>query len=242
LLLEPTQTLKRVLGRVDPFLKDDLLCSVLEPFGGKLSPMRERPVSASAVNPTVPEQEEKQLLAFAPKIVSRRLAGPHKIAHRLMSRVWRPNPCQLAGPMQSRQRDRVAPVRLDALARPFWDQAGATTMQSVAEGVNLAVKPVSRRPGFKADVQTVVPVRQSLDRPLDRKRTVSTSPRNRTSPVRPPSAIATACFFFATSNATKDSSYCPMVRPPRMRLGSACPSNPRSYLHERAAHRLSPQT
>jgi hypothetical protein len=35
----------------------------------------------------VPQQEGKQLLAFAPKIVSRRLARPHKIAHRLMSRV-----------------------------------------------------------------------------------------------------------------------------------------------------------
>ena len=32
-----------------------------------------------------------------------------------------------------------------------------------------------------------------------------------------------------------------MVRPPCMRLGSACPSNPRSYLHERAGHRLSPR-
>ena len=27
-----------------------------------------------------------------------------------------------------------------------------------------------------------------------------------------------------------------------VRLGSACPSNPRSYLHERAGHRLSPRT
>ena len=47
------------------------------------------------------------------------LRGPHKITHRLMSRVRRPNSCQLAGAMQSRQRDRVASVRLDALARPF---------------------------------------------------------------------------------------------------------------------------
>jgi hypothetical protein len=36
--------------------------------------------------------------------------------------------------------------------------------------------------------------------------------------------------------------YFPMVRPPCMRLGSACPSNPRSYLHEAAGHRLSPRT
>jgi hypothetical protein len=42
----------------------------------------------------------------------------------------------------------------------------------MAEGLNLAVKPVSRRPSFKADMQPLVSVRQSLDRPLDRQRTV----------------------------------------------------------------------
>jgi hypothetical protein len=51
---------------------------------------------------------------------------------------------------------------------------------------------------------------------------------------------AMACFFLATSKATKGSLYFPMVRPPCMRLGSACPSNRRSYLHERAAHRRRP--
>ena len=55
----------------------------------------------------------------------------------------------------------------------------------------------------------------------------STSPRNRTSPLRSPSATATACFNFATSKATKASLYCPMARPPCVRLGSALPSNPR---------------
>jgi hypothetical protein len=55
----------------------------------------------------------------------------------------------------------------------------------------------------------------------------STSPRNRTSPRRPPSAIATACFFLATSKATKASLYFPMVHPPCLRLGSVRPSNPR---------------
>jgi hypothetical protein len=37
----------------------------------------------------------------------------------------------------------------------------------------------------------------------------STSPRNQTSPRRPPSAIATACFFLATSKAKKASLYFP---------------------------------
>ena len=42
----------------------------------------------------------------------------------------------------------------------------------VAESLNLAIKPVSRRPSFEADMQPVVSVRQSLDRPLDRQPTV----------------------------------------------------------------------
>ena len=42
----------------------------------------------------------------------------------------------------------------------------------MAESLNLAIKPVSRRPSFKADMQPLVSVRQSLDRPLDRQRTV----------------------------------------------------------------------
>jgi len=145
---------------------------MVELLMGQPAPMRQSPMAASAVNPAVPQQEGKQLLAFAPKIVSRRLASPHKIAHRLMGRVRRPNPCQLPGPMQSRQRDRVAPVCLDALARPFRDQGRSDHHAIVAEGMNLAVKPGSRRPSFKADMQPLVSVRQSLDRPLDRQRTV----------------------------------------------------------------------
>ncbi|CDX14858.1 hypothetical protein MPLB_1490062 [Mesorhizobium sp. ORS 3324] len=69
----------------------------------------------------------------------------------------------------------------------------------------------------------------------------STSPTNRTSPVRPPSAIATACFFLATSNATNTSLYSPMARPPCVRIGSAHPSNPRLLSHESAGHRSQPR-
>ena len=87
----------------------------------------------------------------------------------------------IAGPMQSRERDCVAPVRLDALARPFRDQSRSDHHAIVAESLNLTIKPVSRRPSFKADMQPVLSARQSLDRPLDRKRLFSTSPRNRTS-------------------------------------------------------------
>ena len=47
--------------------------------------------------------------------------------------------------------------------------------------------------------------------------------------VRPPSVIAIACFFLATSNATNASLYSVMVRPPCLRLGSVHPSNPRCH-------------
>ena len=154
------------------FLKDDLLRGVLELLLGQPAPMRQRPMAAAAVNPAVPQQEGKQLLALAPKIVGRRLAGAHKIAHRLMRRVRHPHPRQLAGPMQPRQRDRIAPVRLDPLARPFRDQRRRDHQAIVAESLNLAIKPVSRRPGFEANMQPFVSLRQSLDRPLDRQRTV----------------------------------------------------------------------
>jgi hypothetical protein len=89
-----------------------------------------------------------------------------------MSRVRRPHPCQLAGPVQSRQGDRVAPVRLNPLAGALRDQSRSDHQAIVAESPNLAIKPVPRRPGLKADMQSAVALRQSLDRPLDRSRAV----------------------------------------------------------------------
>ena len=163
---------RRIFDRVDRFLKDDLLRGVIELLTGEPTPMRQRPVAAAAVDPAVPEQEGKKLLALPPKIVSRRLAGAHKIPDRLMSRIGRPDPRQFAGPMQTRQRDRIPTVRLDPLARSFRDQRRSNHHAVMPERLHLAIKPVSRRPGFEADMQPVVSVSQSLDRPLDRRRVV----------------------------------------------------------------------
>ena len=90
LLLEPARALKRIFDRVDPFLKDDLLRAMFELLASQPAPMRQSPMATSGVNSAVTQQEGKQLLAFAAKIVARRLAGSHKIAHRLMSRVGGP--------------------------------------------------------------------------------------------------------------------------------------------------------
>ena len=55
--------------------------------------------------------------------------------------------------MQSRQRDRVAPLCFDALARPLRDQGRSDHGAIVAERLDLAVKPLPRRPGFKTDME-----------------------------------------------------------------------------------------
>ena len=123
------------------------------------------------------------------------------------------------------------PVRL-VLARPFRNQGLSDHHTIVAERLDLAIKPVSHRPGFKADLQPVVPSASLLIVRSIGNGLFSTSPRNRTSPLRPPSATAMACFFLATSKATKTSLCFPMVRPQCMRLGSGLPKQP-SFLTAR---------
>ena len=151
-----------------------------------------------------------------------------------MDRVRHLHPGQLARPVQPRQRDGVAPVRRDPLTRPLRDQGRRDHGAVVAEFADLPIQPVARRPGLEADMQTLIPLAELLDRPLDRRRLVldlaeETGPRR----VRPPSAIATACFSFATSNATK-ASILPMARPPCVRLGSALRATLVSQSHDRA--------
>jgi hypothetical protein len=72
------------------------------------------------------------------------------------------------GPMQPRQRNPISPVRFDPLARPFRDQSRSDHHAFVAERLDLPIKPGSRRPGFKTNMQPIVSARQSLDRSLDR--------------------------------------------------------------------------
>jgi hypothetical protein len=242
LLLEAAQALKRILDRVDPLLKDDLLRRMLELLAGQPPPMRQRPMAASTVNPVVPQQEGQQLLALAAKVVSRSLPGADKIAHRLVSRLGRPDACQFARPVQSRQRNRIPPVRLDPLARPFRDQGRRDHHAIVAESLNLAIKPISRRPRFKADMQPLVSARQSLDRPLDRQRAVFdiTEETDFTGP--PPFCNRHRVLLLGDIKSDKDFAML-SHGPPSMheaRLGS--PEQPSFYLHERAGHRLSPRT
>ncbi len=204
--------------------------------------MRQRPVAAAAVNPTVTQQEGKQLLALSPKIVPRQLTGARKVPDRLMGRVGRPHSRKLTRPMKTRQSDRIPTVRLDPLARSFRDQRRSDHQAVVPESLHLAIKPVSRRPGFEADMQPGVSVSQSFDRPLDRRRIVLDIAHK---PDFPGSASLRDrhCVLFLGDVESNKNFAILSHGPPSVheaRLGP--PSNPRSYQHERAATRLSPRT
>ena len=98
--------------------------------------------------------------------------SPDQIADSLVDHVRHPDPGQLARPMQPRQRDRVPPVGLDPLARPLRDQRRRNHHAVVAKIPNLPTQPVTRRPGLEADMQSIIPLGQLLDCPLDRRRPV----------------------------------------------------------------------
>jgi hypothetical protein len=51
------QSLYCILDRVDAFLEDDLLRRMLERLPGEPTPMRQRPMTASAVDPAATQQE-----------------------------------------------------------------------------------------------------------------------------------------------------------------------------------------
>ena len=121
---------------------------------GQPAPMRQRPMTAAAVNPAVPKQEGKQLLELAAKVIRRRLAGPHEIARRLVRRVWRMRLTVSVPTRRSRASVTASRVRLHPLARPFPDQGRSDRQTIVAERPDLAIEPGSRRPGCEADVRS----------------------------------------------------------------------------------------
>jgi hypothetical protein len=159
-----------------------------------------------------------------------------------MRLVWRPYACQLAGPMQPRQRDSVPPVRLDALARPFRDQGRCDHHAIVTKRLDLATKPVSRRPSFKADMQPAVSVRQSLDGPLDRQRAVLDVAEKSNLPGSAPFRDRQRVLLLGDIESNKNFAILshgpPSVHEARLGL----PEQPSFYPHERACHRLSPRT
>jgi hypothetical protein len=92
---------------------------------------------AAVVDPAVAQEKGEQLLTFAAQVIRSGVPRPDQIADRLVHHVRNPDAGQLAGAMQPRQRDRVPPVRLDALTRPLRDQGRRNHHAVVAKIANL---------------------------------------------------------------------------------------------------------
>src|SRR5262245_44213928 len=139
---------------------------MFEALAGKPAPVRQGPMTTARVDPAMPQKEGEELLAFAAQVVGCGFPSPNQIADSLVDDVRHPPSVQLARSVRSRQRDRVPPVRLDALARPLRDQGRRHHHAVVTEFANLPAQPVTCRPGLKADVQSIISFSQLLDRPL----------------------------------------------------------------------------
>ena len=135
-----------------------------------------------------------------------------------------------------------APVRFDPLARPFRDQSRSDHHAFVAERLDLAIKPISRWSGFKANMQPVVSICQSLDRSLDRQRAVLDIAEKPDFSRPPPFRDRDCVLLLGDVESHEDfdilSHGPPSVHEARLGL----PEQPSFYLHERAGHRLSPRT
>src|SRR5256885_583138 len=118
---------------------------MLEALAGKPAPVRQCPMTAALVDPTMAQKEGEQLLAFAAQVVGSGFPSPHQIADSLVDDVRYPHSGQFARPMQPRQSDRVPSVRLDALARPLRNQGGRNHHAVVTKIADLTAKSVTSR-------------------------------------------------------------------------------------------------
>src|ERR1700760_2133428 len=172
LLFQAMQSLRSVLDRVDAFLEDDLLRRMLERLLGQPTPMCQRPMTASAVDPPTTQQERKQLLAFATQIIRCCLARPDKITDRLVRRVGYPYRSKLSRPVQPRQCNRIPPIGFNPLTRTLRDQSRGNHHAVVTQSPNLPIQLITGGTCFEADMEPIVACRQLLDQPPNGRRAV----------------------------------------------------------------------
>src|SRR5215204_7191452 len=99
-----------ILDGLPVFAQDQILgrmreAQVRQPPGMNLGPGPE-----AGVDPPVTEQKRLQMLALLAQVLHGRFPSPHQIANGFVSRVGNPNGRQLAGAMQSGQRERIPTI------------------------------------------------------------------------------------------------------------------------------------
>ena len=141
------------LYRVHVLLKDDLLSRMIEALGLQPAKVGLGPATAPGVDPAVALQEAVQPLAHAALGVLEVFPAALQVAHRLLRFVGHPHGRQLAVLEKPHQRQRIAPVGLDAVARPPRNQRGRHHRAGVPQGCELTVDAVAAGTGLVAKPQ-----------------------------------------------------------------------------------------
>ncbi|MER8824496.1 hypothetical protein NKH70_33120 [Mesorhizobium sp. M0991] len=120
--------------------------------------------------PTMAKQKREELLAPFAEILGRR---PQRTRIRSRSASYTASepilPSTVRPPQQPRHADRIAPVRLDPLARTLGYQRGRNDIAAVAEIYDLAIKTVTSRAGFVAKMRAGTLFLQLAHEPLHRR-------------------------------------------------------------------------
>ncbi len=95
---------------------------MLELLGCEPAHVGSAPTLPASEDPAVSQEKGRQLLTLLAEVFARRFAGADQIAHRLVHVVGNLDAGQLAGAQETRQCDRVAPVRLHPLSWSLRDQ------------------------------------------------------------------------------------------------------------------------
>ena len=152
-LIQPLDPTLGFLYRVHGFLKDDLLGRVIEALGLQPAKVGLGPATAPGIDSAVALQEAVKPLAHAALGVLEVFPAALQVAHRLLRFVRHPDGRQLAVLEKPGQRQRIAPVGLDAVARPTRDQRGRHHRAGVPQGCELTVDAVAAGPGLVAKPQ-----------------------------------------------------------------------------------------
>src|SRR5262245_4677811 len=124
---------------------------MIEPNTGEPTPVGAGPALLARIDAAMAQEKPLQMLAPLAEHPHRRRPRADEITHRLVRIVGDPDARQLAGPVQLGEHDRVAPIRLHAIARLHRNERrgnynavvvklGELTVEAIAAGPRLIAK------------------------------------------------------------------------------------------------------
>src|SRR5574337_356847 len=151
--LEPSDARGRLGDRVQVLLEGDLLRGVRQLHAGEPAQVRGRPRGLAGVADAVAQQQRFEAMARAALLAHRVLARTHHVAHRLVDQFGHAHRAQVVRARQAGQRDCVAPISLDPLARCARDRRGRGHLALDAMACEVAPDDESPRTGLVHHVQ-----------------------------------------------------------------------------------------